>query len=139
MAKHKYIETPEALLELFNRYKENLKEQGKEWQKIQYVGKDGFKAIDDMKVPMTMEGFRRFGYDNGVTVKNYFDNKEDVYKDYYTICSRIRDEIRENQILGGLLVVFNPSITQRLNGLKESIDQTVKTEQPLFSNDKEMD
>lgn len=124
MAKHKYIETPEALLELFNKYKENLKEQGKEWQKIQYVGKDGFKAIDDMKVPMTMEGFRRFGYDNEVTVKNYFDNKEDAYKEYYTICSRIRDEIRENQILGGLLGVFNPSITQRLNGLKEQTETT---------------
>lgn len=124
MAKHKYIETPEALLELFNKYKADLKEQGKEWQKIQYVGKDGFKAIDDMKVPMTMEGFRRFGYDNEVTVKNYFDNKEDAYKEYYTICSRIRDEIRENQILGGLLGVFNPSITQRLNGLKEQTETT---------------
>lgn len=128
MGKHKYIETPEALLELFNRYKENLKEQGKEWQKIQYVGKDGFKAIDDMKVPMTMEGFRRFGHDNNVTVKDYFDNREidgvKPYDNYSTICSRIKDEIRENQILGGLLGVFNPSITQRLNGLKEQTETT---------------
>lgn len=128
MAKHKYIETPEALLELFNKYKLDLKEQGKEWQKIQYVGKDGFKAIDDMKVPMTMEGFRRFGHDNNVTVKDYFDNREiegvKPYDNYSTICSRIKDEIRENQILGGLLGVFNPSITQRLNGLKEQTETT---------------
>ncbi|MCL5459997.1 hypothetical protein M3M33_15270, partial [Loigolactobacillus coryniformis] len=84
---------PEALLELFNKYKLDLKEQGKEWQKIQYVGKDGFKAIDDMKVPMTMEGFRRFGHDNNVTVKDYFDNREiegvKPYDNYSTICSRI--------------------------------------------------
>lgn len=106
----------------------DLKEQGKEWQKIQYVGKDGFKAIDDMKVPMTMEGFRRFGHDNNVTVKDYFDNREiegvKPYDNYSTICSRIKDEIRENQILGGLLGVFNPSITQRLNGLKEQTETT---------------
>lgn len=122
MAKHKYIETPEALLELFERYKADLKEQAKEWEKVQYVGKDGFRAVDHMKVPLTMEGFRRFGYNNNVTVKNYFDNKDNVYKDYYTICSRIKDEIRENQITGGLLGVFNPSITQRLNGLKEQTE-----------------
>lgn len=122
MAKHKYIETPEALLELFERYKADLKEQAKEWEKVQYVGKDGFRAVDHMKVPMTMEGFRRFGYNNEVTIKNYFDNKDGVYEKYYTICSRIKDEIRENQILGGLLGVFNPSITQRLNGLKEQTE-----------------
>lgn len=139
MAKHKYIETPEALLELFERYKADLKEQAKEWEKVQYVGKDGFRAVDHMKVPLTMEGFRRFGYNNDVTVKHYFDNKDGAYEDYCTICSRIKDEIRENQITGGLLGVFNPSITQRLNGLKEQTESTVKTEQPLFGNDKEMD
>lgn len=122
----KYIETPEALLKLFEDYKANLKEQSKEWEKIQYVGKDGFRAVDHMKVPMTMEGFRRFGHYNGVTVKDYFDNREidgnKPYDNYSTICSRIKDEIRENQITGGLLGVYNPSITQRLNGLTEKVE-----------------
>ena len=130
MAKHKYIETPEALMELFNKYKESLKEQSKEWEKVQYVGKDGFRAVDYMKVPMTMEGFRRFGHDNNVTVKDYFDNRDidgnRPYDNYSTICSRIKDEIRENQITGGLLGVYNPSITQRLNGLKEQTETELK-------------
>ncbi len=132
--KEKYIESPEALKELWDRYKEDVKEQAKEWTKIQYVGKDGERVEDGMKVPLTMEGFRRFGHNNGVTVKNYFDNVEDRYAAYYTICSCIRDEIRENQIIGGLLGVYNPSITQRLNGLKEQVEQT-NIEQPLFPND----
>lgn len=126
MAKHKYIETPEALLELFEKYKADLKEQAKEWEKIQYVGKDGDKKTDYMKVPMTMEGFRRFGYNNGVTIKHYFDNTDNRYSDYSTICSRVSNEIRENQIIGGLLGVYNPSITQRLNGLTEKSE--TKTE-----------
>lgn len=126
MAKHKYIETPEDLELLFNEYKEDLKEQAKEWQKVQYVGKDGFRAVDDMKVPYTMEGFRRFGHSKGVTVKHYFDNIDKSYEEYCTICSRIKDEIRENQITGGLLGVFNPSITQRLNGLKEQTETEIK-------------
>ena len=122
MAKHKYIETPEALMELFISYKAELKEQSKEWEKVQYVGKDGFRAVDYMKVPLTMEGFRRFGFDKGYTIKNYFDNQDGSYDEYYTICSRIKDEIRENQITGGLLGVYNPSITQRLNGLTEKVE-----------------
>ena len=139
MGKNKYIETPEALMDLFLKYKEDVKEQSKEWEKVQYVGKDGFRAVDHMKVPLTMEGFRRFGYNNGVTIKHYFDNSNKAYEDYCTICSHISNEIRENQIIGGLLGVFNPSITQRLNGLKEQSEVTAKTEQPLFGNDKEMD
>lgn len=134
MAKHKYIETPEVMAQLFEDYKKDLKEQSNEWTEWQYVGKDGNRVEDRLKVPMTMEGFRRFGHLNGVTVKDYFDNKGEAYNDYSTICSRIRDEIRENQIIGGLLGKYNPSITQRLNGLKESIEQT-NIEQPLFPKD----
>lgn len=134
MSKHKYIETPEVMAQLFEDYKNDLKEQSNEWTEWQYVGKDGNRVEDRLKVPMTMEGFRRFGHLNGVTVKDYFDNKGEAYNDYSTICSRIRDEIRENQIIGGLLGKYNPSITQRLNGLKESIEQT-NIEQPLFPKD----
>mgnify|MGYP003656027909 CR=1 FL=1 len=53
------------------------------------------------------------------------------YKDFYTVCSRIRKEIREDQITGGMVGQYNPSITQRLNSLKEQIEQT-NIEQPLF-------
>ena len=35
-----------------------------------------------------------------------------------------REYFRNNQIIGGMLGVFNPSITQRLNGLTEKQDVT---------------
>ena len=40
-------------------------------------------------------------------------------------------EIRKDQIEGGMVGQYNPSITQRLNALKEHVEQH-NIEQPLF-------
>ena len=136
-SENKYIhptrifENEEALLKAWNGYKENLKAQAKEWLKVQYVGKEGERVTDAQKVPMTLEGFKRYCRENHGDVSNYFDNSGELYNDFKAICSRIREEIRENQIVGGMLGFFNPSITQRLNNLKETTETVVK-EQPLF-------
>ena len=115
---------PEQLLKAFEEYKENLKEQANEWTKVQYVGKDGIRVEEPQKVPMTIEGFYIFCRKNYGDVKQYFLNQDNYYTDFMTICSYIKDEIRNNQIIGGLLGFHNPSITQRLNGLKEQTDVT---------------
>ncbi len=123
---------PNDLLNAFEEYKESIQEQSKEWLKIQYVGKDGERVADALKIPLTMEGFEVFCYKKYGCVEQYFRNKDSLYIDFVGICSHIRNEIRENQIIGGMLGVFNPSITQRLNGLTDK--QEIKTiqEQPLF-------
>ncbi len=108
-----------ALKIAWAEYKADLIQQGEDWKKVQYVGKDGERVTDDLKVPMTMEGFERFCYNNYGCVEQYFKNQDGLYDDFIPICSYIRKEIRENQIIGGLLGVYNPSITQRLNGLTE--------------------
>lgn len=113
------FKTPDDLLKAWNEYKEDLKEQAKEWLKVQYVGKDGERKTDAQKVPLTLEGFKRFCRENYGEVQHYFDNTEGYYDDFCVICTRIREEIRENQIIGGMLGFYNPSITQRLNNLKE--------------------
>jgi hypothetical protein len=64
-------------------------------------------------------------------VSNYFDNKHKGYDDFYSICTHIRREIRNDQISGGMVGQYNASITQRLNNLKEQVEQT-NIEQPLF-------
>ena len=126
------FKTPEELLKAWNEYKENLSIQSKEWVKIQYVGKDGQKVIDGQKVPMTYEGFKRFCYADYGEVKHYFDNKEGYYADFGEVCSRIKEEIRENQIIGGLLGFYNASITQRLNSLVEKNETNLKVEHEIF-------
>ncbi len=127
------FKTPEDLYRAFQAYKDDLKEKAKEWVKIQYVGKDGDRVADPFKLPYTLEGFERFCYDNYGQVSQYFDNKGSEYDDFVAICTRIRKEIRENQITGGLLGMYNPSITQRLNGLKEQTEtEVINKEIPLF-------
>jgi hypothetical protein len=116
------------LADAWARYKEDLREQAKEWVKIQYVGKDGFRAEDPQKVPMTLEGFERFCYDHYGNVGQYFDNREERYNEYVTICKRIKRIIRQDQIEGGMVGQFNPSITQRLNSLTEKTDVTSQGE-----------
>lgn len=122
------FKSPQELEDAWNEFKEDLKEQAKEWIKIQYVGKDGEQKRDPMKVPMTMEGFERFCYKKYGCVEQYFKNQGNYFSEFIPICSHIRKEIRENQIIGGLLGVYNPSITQRLNGLTEKTDITTDGE-----------
>jgi hypothetical protein len=122
---------PEDLAKAFEEYKDNLKEQAKEWLKIQYVGKEGDRKADEQKVPMTFEGFEIFCYNRYGNIEQYFFNKDGYYEDFVGICSYIKKEIRANQITGGLLGFYNPSITQRLNGLKEQTENT-NIERPIF-------
>jgi len=113
------FKSPEEIEKAFNEYKENLKEQANEWLKVQYVGKDGDRKTDAQKLPYTMEGFEIYCYNKYGCVEQYFKNQDNYYDDFIPICSRVKKEIRENQITGGLLGFYNPSITQRLNNLTE--------------------
>jgi hypothetical protein len=67
-------------------------------------------------------------------VHQYFVNQENMYNEYLNICMRVRKAIREDQISGGMVGQYNPSITQRLNGLVEKQETTIK-EQPLFPDE----
>lgn len=116
------FKTPEDVLKAFEEYKSDLLEQSNEWVKIQYVGKDGDRVAEPQKVPMTFEGFKRYCRKNYGEVEQYFTNQDEYYNDFIGICRAIKEEIRENQIIGGLLNFYNPSITQRLNNLSEKTE-----------------
>ena len=73
---------------------------------------------------MTLDGFEVWAFKEYGDIHNYFDNTDNRYSDYRTICSYIKREIRNDQISGGMVGQFNPSITQRLNALKEHTDVT---------------
>jgi len=118
------FKTPDELEHAWKLYKEDLLIQATDWLKIQYVGKEGQRMTDAMKLPYTMDGFEVFCYNNYGCVEQYFKNKDGYYTEFVPICSHIKKEIRSNQITGGLLGVYNPSITQRLNSLQD----TTKTE-----------
>jgi len=129
------FKTSDDLKKVWLEFKENVKEQANEWLKVSYVGKDGERVEDAQKVPLTFEGFKRYCRINHGEVEQYFTNQDGYYDEFIGICSHIKEEIRENQIIGGLLGFFNPSITQRLNGLKESQEVELKQEPRVFNID----
>lgn len=133
MGKHKYIETPEKLYELFEAYKKGVKDNPR--KKHTFVGKDGISEFELLERPLTMEGFSCFCHDKGITIKHYFANTDDSYDEYRTICSRIKEEIRRDQIEGGMVGQYNPSITQRLNGLKEHSETVNSTSVSIINID----
>jgi len=122
MAKHKYIETPEKLYQLFEEYKSSLKPR-----EIQKATATGVKS-EFHTPPYTMEGFENFCFVNYSDIHHYFDNTDERYNEYRTICSHIKKVIRQDQIEGGMVGQFNPSITQRLNSLTEKTDVTSQGE-----------
>ena len=116
------FKSPHELELAWKAYKDHLIEESSKWLKIQYVGKEGQRMTDKMKLPYTMDGFEVFCYNNYGTVEQYFKNKDGYYTDFVPICSHIKKEIRENQRTGGMLGIYNPSITQRLNNLVEKVE-----------------
>jgi len=125
MGKHKYIETPEKMYELFTDYKDVVKTNPIKVQ--DFVGKDAEEVYRKKERPLTMIGFLNYLDYEGIIsdATDYFENKEDRYSDYVRICSRIKREIQEDQIGGGMVGIYNPSITQRLNNLTERIESEV--------------
>ena len=129
------FKTADELEKAWDKYKQHRLKEATKWPKVQYVGKDGNRVEDYPVLPLTLDGFFVFCYKPYGVIKPYFFNTGEYYNDFITICSHIREEIRDHQITGGLLGQFNPSITQRLNGLKENIE-TTNIEQPLFPDEK---
>lgn len=117
----------EDLAKAWSEYKEDLKAKEKDWEKTHFVGKDGNEAKERRKLPLIMDGFEVFCLDRYGNVEQYFRNKDGYYEDFVGICSRIKKEIRTQQITGGMLGDFNPSITQRLNGLTDKQEVTQNT------------
>lgn len=117
MGKHKYIETPEILWQHFEEYKKETKSKPflvKDW-----VGKDAKDVYREKERPLTDKGFYNYCRRKVGCVKQYFDNQDKLYDEYIAICRAIKEEIDQDQIEGGMAGIYNPSITQRLNGLVE--------------------
>jgi hypothetical protein len=132
MGKPKYIETPEKMWEYFEQYRAYVKSNPIRVQ--DYVGKDAEMVYRDKERPLTIDGFECWLFDKGIIgdLSHYFANTNGAYTDYLTICHAIKKAVRTDQIEGGMAGVYNPSITQRLNGLVEKTQTEVKIEQPLF-------
>jgi hypothetical protein len=126
----KAIESPQVMLELFEKYRKEAKSNP--ILKHTFVGKDGKSVYEERERALTIEGFELYCFKEGIIsdLSHYFYNLDGRYTEFVGVCSYIKKEVREDQIQGGLAGVYNPSITQRLNGLTEK----VQTEQNINVN-----
>lgn len=131
MGRHKYIESPERLWELFLAYKKEVKSNPviiKDW-----VGKDAEEVHREREKPLTMVGFECFVLDHTeITypdLTHYFENKDNRYSDFIPISSRIKSEIKNDQVTGGMTMIYSQNLTARLNNLVEKTED-VTPQQP---------
>ncbi len=127
----KYIESPERLWELFLAYKKEVKSNPviiKDW-----VGKDAEEVHREREKPLTMVGFECFVLDHTeITypdLTHYFENKDNRYSDFVPISSRIKSEIKNDQVTGGMTMIYSQNLTARLNNLVEKTED-VTPQQP---------
>lgn len=120
MAKHKYIETPEALYELFLKYAEDTKARVRRIPKATNKG----MQYEEHTPPLTIDGFKTFCNKAGSDINNYWHNVGNAYSSYTSIVTRIKEEIRNDQIEGALVGQYQQNIVARLNGLTEKQDVT---------------
>lgn len=116
----KYIKTPDLMWEYFCEFRTYKKLNP--ILVVDFVGKDATKVLRPHQRPLTLEGFSSWLFENDITsnVHDYFTNKNNKYSDYSNICRVIKEIIRTDQIEGGMVGIYNPSITQRLNSLTDN-------------------
>ena len=128
MGKVKYIESPLKLWELFTSYKKEVKDNPiiiKDW-----VGKDADQVEREREKPLTMVGFECYVMEHtDITYPDltvYFEGKEESYKDYFPISSRIDREIKNDQLTGGMVMIYSQNLTARINGLVDKKESEIK-------------
>ena len=125
MAKHKYIETPEELLSLWDQYKEQV---GVET--IEQATPKGDIVTLRIRKPLLRSGFEAFVFRlKGFNVCQYLDNQDKAYTEYLGVITCIRKEWETDQVSGTLTGKYKaPNLTARLNGIKEGTDITSQGE-----------
>ena len=118
----KYIKTPAEMMALFEEYKKEVKSNP--FIIVDWVGATAKEVKRQKEKPLTKEGFENYVRKN-TRLKNfgdYFANTNNAYSDYIDTLAAIKNEIRQDQIEGGMAQVYNSGITARLNNLVEKTE-----------------
>ncbi len=128
MPKEKVIETPKALLELFDEYQEWVK--ANPYLVHDFKGKDADEVRIEKQRPITWSGFEAWLAKEGVLTQltHYEQNDRNSYAEYLPIVARIKAICRGDVLDGALSGVYNQNIAARIEGLadKKEVDKTVR-------------
>jgi hypothetical protein len=134
MPKHKNVETPEAMAELFLEYSKYQKDSPK-FENIVHQ-KTGDIIPVPREVPLTWNGFEIWLSDNGILEKldDYKANKDSRYSAYADIITRIGKIIYQDKYNGAAAGIFNPNIIARDLGLADKKEVDKKTTKITFKD-----
>ena len=115
--KKKYVETPEAFLDLWEEYKSYVDSNP---DRIEEVTNKGI-VVRSIKMPYLRQGFESYVYKYyGFHIHQYFKNQDGLYDAYMPVITHIRSEFENDQIGGTLTGRYKaPNLVARLNGLVE--------------------
>lgn len=121
MAKKKYIETPEKLIELWEEYKESVG-----YDEIEQIHPKLGVTTLRVKKPLLRSGFEAFVFKKmGFGISQYLDNNDKAYDEYLGVVTCIRKEWETDQVSGTMTGKYKaPNLTARLNNLTEKTDVT---------------
>lgn len=132
MGRHKNIETPEIMWELFCEYVEH--EKGNPMFKVDYVGKDGEEKDTPLQVPITFEGFECYLADKDIIqdLSHYSANTDGAYEEFRTIITRIRKNCFVQNFKGAAVGVFHANLIAKKLGLVEKTENKHETTEILI-------
>lgn len=119
MARPKDIKTPEELYKLFEAYVEDTKTRKRIVPKATNKG----VLYEEHVPPLTIDGFKTFCNRTATDINRYWYNVGE-FDAFVSIVTRIKEEIRNDQVEGALVGQYQQNIVARLNNLTEKTDVT---------------
>jgi hypothetical protein len=120
MGKHKYLESPKRLLELWQEYKNSVG-----YDQIEQSTPKGEIVTLNVRKPFLKSGFEVFCfYKLGFGIGQYLDNQDKAYGEYLDVVTCIRKEWETDQVTGTMTGKYKaPNLTARLNGIADKQEQ----------------
>ncbi len=128
MPTEKNINTPEALYEYFESYKEICKDNPK--KENFWSSKSDKEVSVSREIPYTWDGFEVWLRKEKIIVRldDYKSNKDNRYSEYANIIHAIGKEIYEDKFTGAVAGVYQHTIIARDLGLRDKQDLDVTTQ-----------
>jgi len=132
-AEGKNIETPEKLWEYFKEYQKINKQNPRYINQL--CNRTGAIIPVPFKPPLTWEGFECLLADKDVitTLNDYKSNRDNRYKSYVEVITRIRNELFKDKFEGASIGLYKENIIARDLGLKDRQDFTSKDNELNFN------
>ena len=135
MARPFKFKEPDEVWNMYTQYLDNLSNQSLYRPEVIKSGELAGKIIQvEIKVPPTILGFCIFADIDKQTYYNYINaDSSNIDTKLIDIFTRVDDDIKNKQITGATVNMYNGSIVARLNGLSDTMNVNNTGDQPAIN------